>query len=809
MQISQLVSVRRARWRVVDVRNFEHCRLVTLAGLTPPHVGHERRILTPFDDVDLVSRVRRPKMARATAWRPAFREVVADQTPPGCLRSVRHARVDTMAHQLEPALAIVRGLGSRVLLADEVGLGKTIQAAIVVSELMTRGLADRVLVLTPAGLRDQWTQELTTRFALDVCVADAASLRRRTSVLPIGVNPWVTERVAVASLDYVKRPEVLPAVAACPWDIVIVDEAHGAAGDSDRQAAVRTLASRAAYVLLLTATPHSGDHQSFRSLCGFGAVGGDALLVFRRTRADVRSGTKRRVHALHVQPNGDESRMHALLARYTSAIRAEHPHAWLATSVLHKRALSSAWALAQSLERRLDTLSTLSTMSRTDNNSNAEQLTLPLGDADGELNLADQPPLWPMGVGLADSAREGRILRALLTVARAASTHETKLRALGRLLRRSNERALVFTEFRDTLAHVRATLAQPAALLHGGLTRSERQAALADFSSGRSRILLATDAAGEGLNLQDGCRLVINLELPWNPMRLEQRIGRVDRIGQRRTVHAVHLIGARTGETRILARLQARIAKARTEIGAPDPVGADEELAVTQLVLAGTADEQPGATAQDSDPHARVTPDLRDAAVAEVYRVDCAHALVRRNHGRGDRCLGVDGPWIARVPRHARSALGGRIVLLWRIGCDNADGRIVESTLVPIAVHMDKLPPLRDRAWVEELLPRVESDVRTALDRATADWRADATRVVRDLVATRIARGRAILDTRTVNHSETFQPGLFDRRLERSRLLAAAAQAATDVDRASRLAATEHDFRIVSESAELLLVFIP
>ena len=136
---------------------------------------------------------------------------------------------------------------------------------------------------------------------------------------PIGVNPWITEGVAVASLDYVKRPEVLPAVAACQWDIVIVDEAHGAAGDSDRQAAVRTLASRASYVLLLTATPHSGDHQAFASLCGLGEVGSDPLLVFRRTRADVRSGTTRRVHALHVQPNADESRMHALLARYTSA----------------------------------------------------------------------------------------------------------------------------------------------------------------------------------------------------------------------------------------------------------------------------------------------------------------------------------------------------------------------------------------------------------------------------------------------------------------------------------------------------------
>jgi superfamily II DNA or RNA helicase len=837
MQISQLVSVRRGRWRVVDVRTFDQCRLVTLVGVTPPHVGDERRVLMPFDDVDPVDTVRRPRMARSASWRPAFREVVADDTPPGCLRSVRHARVDAMAHQLEPALAIVRGLGSRVLLADEVGLGKTIQAGIVISELLARRFVERALVLTPASLRDQWARELTTRFALDVSVADAATLRKRVSILPIGVNPWIAERIAVASLDYVKRAEVLPAVMACPWDIVVLDEAHGAAGDSDRQSAVRSLASRAGYVLLLTATPHSGDHQAFASLCGFGAAGGDPLLVFRRTRADVRGGTKRRVHALHVRPNDDELRMHALLTRYTSAIRAEHPHAWLAMAVLHKRALSSAWALEQSLERRLDALS------RRDGNSDVEQLTLPLWDVDGELNPADRAPVWPVGVALADRAREGRMVRALLAIARSASTRETKLRALDRLLRRSQERALVFTEYRDTLVHMQATLGQPAALLHGGLTRSERLAALADFSSGRCRILLATDAAGEGLNLQDGCRLVINLELPWNPMRLEQRIGRVDRIGQARMVHAVHLIGARTGETRILARLRARIAKARSEIGAPDPIGADEELAVANLVLGahsarsvtlvpGKGDEPPEVKAQlpgpaeaghygrfsgpaeaghyggFNGPHGRVSPDLRATAIAEVQRIVFARALVRLGRGRGSPRLGAEGPWIARVPRHARLALGRRVVMLWRVGCDNTHGRSVESTLVPISIHLGRLPPVRDRAWVEDLVGQVDREARTVLDRATAGWRADAARAVHEFVAARIARERAILATST-GALKTFQPGLFDRRSEHARLSAAAAKAASDVDRAGRLAAIERDAGIASESAELLLVLIP
>jgi len=118
------------------------------------------------------------------------------------------------------------------------------------------------------------------------------------------------------------------------------------------------------------------------------------------------------------------------------------------------------------------------------------------------------------------------------------------------------------------------------AVLHGGLSRDHRRTAPQDFPSGRCRILLATDAAGEGLNLHHRCRFVVNLELPWNPVRLEQRIGRVDRIGQQAAVHAFHLIAQGTGEPRILARLRTRVAAAGADLGAPDPLGADVERAI-------------------------------------------------------------------------------------------------------------------------------------------------------------------------------------------------------------------------------------
>jgi superfamily II DNA or RNA helicase len=123
-------------------------------------------------------------------------------------------------------------------------LGKTIQAGLIVAELRALGAADRFLILTPSGLRDQWAHELSARFSIDAVVLDARGLRRSIATLPVGMNPWQTIPVAIASIDYIKRTEVLATAGACRWDVVIVDEAHGVAGDSDRQAAVAALAGQ-------------------------------------------------------------------------------------------------------------------------------------------------------------------------------------------------------------------------------------------------------------------------------------------------------------------------------------------------------------------------------------------------------------------------------------------------------------------------------------------------------------------------------------------------------------------------------------
>src|SRR5262249_13949887 len=215
-----------------------------------------------------------------------------------------------------------------------------------------RRAIDRALILTPANLRDQWAEELSSRFGLEVTHADARTLRERGASLPLGRNPWIIGTIVVASLDYAKRGEVFPAVASCLWDAVIVDEAHMAVGDSDRYAAARQLASRAAYVVLLTATPHSGDERAFETLCGIGGADASPLMVFRRTRATVMGTATRRVHTLFVRPSPLERRLFDALARYERDVAAERGRT-LAASVLQKRALSSAWSLAESVDRRL------------------------------------------------------------------------------------------------------------------------------------------------------------------------------------------------------------------------------------------------------------------------------------------------------------------------------------------------------------------------------------------------------------------------------------------------------------------------
>ena len=664
--------------------------------------------MLPYDSVEVV---RQPstvlQRVRTSRWRRAARALLARSGIYGVLQTASTADIDVMPHQLEPAVAVLRGEGCRVLIADDVGLGKTIQACLLIAELRARGLADRVVILTPPGLRDQWRDELLARFHLDATIADFRAVRARVATVPPDVNPWTTWPIAIASMDYVKRPDVLRSVLDAVWDVVVIDEAHRVANDGDRRHAAAALTARAAYVVSLTATPHSGDTSAFESLCSLGRHD-DGLLVFRRTRQMLSTAVRRSVHRLHVRSTPAEKRMFSRLHAFGKAVRAEHADAsrdiWIALALLHKRAYSSARALHLSVTRRLDTLA--------DDRAAAAQLVLPLDDV-GESN-ADDAPDWNAALGLADRNQERGLLKALATAAAIAATAESKVQAVRRLLRRVAEPLIIFTEYRDTLAWLARQLQEHTLVLHGGLSRSERLEAVRAFDSGAARLLLATDAAGEGLNLHRRCRIVINLELPWNPMRLEQRIGRVDRIGQKRDVHAFHLIGADTGELNLLDELRARIGRAQAAVGTPDPL--DGALnAINEAAIRSHGVD--------------VSAEVRRQRLARALAPDEVH------NGR---------PLVARARKAStRVHLAGRTLAIWECALRDRHEHLVSSQLVAFSGGIGS------------------SEVVAA---AARPWETAALEVARAFADTAGRRAHAIAAAIEGDRASLHQPGLFDRR---------------------------------------------
>ena len=553
----ETVRIRDERWLVTRQTPGADASVLEVRGRDRSNRDARAAFLLPFELVERLGSDRSVRRVAPGRWKRHARAMLSEATPSWqSLRTPLRARISLLPFQLEPALAVTHGMAVRILIADEVGLGKTIQAALVIAEILERTHHGRALVVAPAALIDQWQAELGERFGLDAWHADSGSVARAGAAWGTA-NPWAGRPVTIASIDFIKRPEVMRSLEGLVWDAVIFDEAHGLSGRSDRALAAGALAGRARTVVLLTATPHSGDDRAFESLRGIGDLGdGFPLLTFRRTRRDLGFAISRRTSSLRVALSVGEREMHRTLEAYARRVRAERgpgaDPAHLVMAVLARRACSSAWSLARSIERRIALLAS-------DSAPAMAQLRLPLF----ELSADEEPGAELSAPGLDDRNEERRWLEHVLSLAVRAEPGESKLRVLTRLLRRVQEPAIVFTEYRDTLMRIASALQHLAPVtLHGGLTATERRDHLQAFQSGAARLLLATDAASEGLNLQQRCRLVINLELPWTPLRLEQRIGRVERIGQSRRVHAVHLLAADTAEESSVRRLRVRADRA-------------------------------------------------------------------------------------------------------------------------------------------------------------------------------------------------------------------------------------------------------
>ncbi|HET8662310.1 MAG TPA: DEAD/DEAH box helicase [Micromonosporaceae bacterium] len=437
-------------------------------------------------------------------------------------------RFEPFDYQVEAAQTVLRRMRGRAILADEVGLGKTIEAGLVLAELRLRGLAGRTLVVTPAGLVEQWREELERKFGLPTAIASRD-----------GWDAGLDRPVVLASLAAARRDPLRSLLVGREWDAVVIDEAHRVR--APRSASGRLARElRARYLLLLTATPvenRLADLYEMVSLVAPGLLGTAAQF-----RAQHGSGT--------ADPAVQAPKNAAALRARTREVMIRHRRSEVALMLPPRLAETLLVApAADEAELYADVTARVRNAGRTA--PAATRLALR-----SLVRLAGSTPA-------AAAATLTKLGWTDLATRAAAVSRPHKTAVLLERLRAHAERGekvLVFTGFRATLDHLARLAAEagiPAAVYHGSLPRAGKEAAIGAFRD-EVPVLLSTESAGEGRNLQF-CHVMVNVDLPWNPMQIEQRLGRLHRVGQRHEVLIANLVARGTIEERVLRVLEAKI----------------------------------------------------------------------------------------------------------------------------------------------------------------------------------------------------------------------------------------------------------
>jgi len=553
---------------------------------------------------------------------------IADAMTQDVLLAPIESSVIPLPHQIKALSRAITDSRIRYLLADEVGLGKTIEAGLIMRELKLRGLVKRTLVIAPKGLVTQWVSEMRFHFGETLHLVlpdDLKSLKRVLSASNTGNgknnqrqseqnhdSAWRMFNQVVAPMDSFKpldkrrgwTPEQVEEfnrerfedLISAGWDLVIVDEAHRLGGSTDQVARFKLgqgLSEAAPYILLLTATPHQGKTDAFHRLMS---------LVDAQAFPDIGSVTRERIRPYVIRTekrraiNADgeplfkprrtqlipvswkeQHRNQQLLYDavteyvrdgYNQAMKEKRSYIGFLMILMQRLVVSSTRAIRTTLEKRLDALQ-----------APPEQLTLfpslseeEWADMDGQEQVDTM-----LSVRLKALKNERAEVKLLLEAASHCeqSSPDAKAEALLDWIYRlqaeegeSDLKILIFTEFiptQEMLARFLSERGFEIVCLNGSMSMDERKVAQEVFAN-KARILISTDAGGEGLNLQF-CHAVFNYDIPWNPMRLEQRIGRVDRIGQTRIVRAINFVLEDSVEHRVREVLEQKLAVIFEEFG--------------------------------------------------------------------------------------------------------------------------------------------------------------------------------------------------------------------------------------------------
>ncbi len=525
------------------------------------------------------------------------------------LLAMNISKIDPLPFQIEAVYGyVLKQPRIRFLIADDPGAGKTIMAGLILKELKLRRLTRRILIIAPGHLKDQWRRELREKFDEKFVVLD-----RQTFNAHYGENPWEKNDQIITSIDFAKQEEILPALSSVHWDLVIVDEAHKMAaykyGDkvskTQRYKLGEVISKTSDHLLFLTATPHKGDPENFRLFLdllvpGFFASlqmveeslrNKDNPLFIRRLKEDLRDFegkpifTRRFPKTIKFSLSDREKNLYNEVSRYVidqynkALADDKKRNVAFALMILQRRMASSTYALLKSLERRKERLEKIF---KGDEKQKEVLVDFETLEDLEESERWEKEKEWESISFAKDSEelkQEIETLERLIEKAKEIinSESEVKLRelkkAIGEGFRKikdmdGNPKVLIFTESKDTLEYLVNKISSwgyRVNFIHGGMSIDERIEAEKIFRD-ETDVMVATEAAGEGINLQF-CHIMINYDIPWNPNRLEQRMGRIHRYGQQKDVYIFNLVAEDTREGKVLTKLFDKLEEIRDKLG--------------------------------------------------------------------------------------------------------------------------------------------------------------------------------------------------------------------------------------------------